>query len=57
MNTFHKKTITSFFSLDSEVTSTVSIKTPEEESNPVIWSGGINMPDVAKFSVNAFQVC
>jgi hypothetical protein len=42
------------FSLDFEVTSTVNIKTPDD--NPVVWQGVINMPDVAKFSVNAFQV-
>ena len=43
---------------DSEVTSTVSIQTPEHlvEANPVVWKGDINMPDVAKFSVMAHQV-
>ena len=43
----------------SEVTSTVTIKTPEESltsTNPVVWSGQINMPDVANFSVTAHQV-
>ena len=47
-------------SKDTEVTSTVTIKTPEETltstTNPVVWSGEINMPDVANFSVTAHQV-
>ncbi len=47
---------------NSEVTSTVTIKTPDyypEEiirNNPTIWSGEINMPDVATFSVTAHQL-
>ncbi len=46
----------------SEVTSTVTIKTPEDvttadsSGNPVVWKGDINMPDVARFCVNARQV-
>ena len=43
-----------------EVTSTVSIKSPDTNDqgndNPAVWSGSINMPDVAKFSVLAKQV-
>ena len=45
------------------VSSTVTIKTPDtsglnvsSDSNPVVWKGDINMPDVAKFSVTAKQV-
>ncbi len=49
-----------FLRPESEVTSTVTIQTPEQnaatESNPVVWKGEINMPDVAKFSVLATQV-
>ena len=45
---------------ESEVTSTVSIKTPEENiiasTNPSVWNGDIDMPDVARFSVTAHQV-
>ncbi len=43
-----------------EVTSTVTIKTPEteydEKGNPTVWKGDIEMPDVAKFSVKAQAV-
>uniref|UniRef100_A0A0K2USI9 AGAP004866PAlike [Tribolium castaneum] n=1 Tax=Lepeophtheirus salmonis TaxID=72036 RepID=A0A0K2USI9_LEPSM len=41
------------------VSSTVTIKTPESistETNPIVWKGDLNMPDVAKFSVTAHQV-
>ena len=45
----------------SEVTSTVTIKTPDPEesirssANPAVWKGEINMPDVADFGVTAHQ--
>jgi hypothetical protein len=40
-----------------EVTSTVSIRTPElPDTNPCVWRGDITMPDVAKFSAQAYQV-
>ena len=45
----------------SEVTSTVTIKTPDPEesvrssANPAVWKGEINMQDVADFGVTAHQ--
>ena len=43
-----------------EVTSTVTIKSPETEyekqGNPTVWKGDIDMPDVAQFSVTAQSV-
>ena len=44
--------------LSPQVSSTVTIKTPEdknkeENTDPVVWQGGIDMPDVANFSVKA----
>ena len=44
------------------MTSTVTIKTPDPEesirssTNPAVWKGEINMPDVADFGVTAHQV-
>jgi hypothetical protein len=49
-----------YFRSEHEVSSTVCITSPEHpalvETNPVVWHGDINMPDVAKFAVNAHQV-
>ena len=47
-----------------EVSSTVTIPTPDQPESwsgntagePSVWEGQVNMPDVAKFSVSAFQV-
>lgn len=54
---------TSSSSNDEVVSSTVNIKTPEQQDgemlskeNPVVWKGDINMPDVARFSVTAHAV-
>ena len=48
---------------EAEVTSTVTIPTPDQgeswsqgEEEPSVWEGQVIMQDVAKFSVNAFQV-
>ena len=51
--------------MSDEVSSTVNIKTPERSSfeatlnkgeNPTVWSGEVDMPDVAKFAVTAHAV-
>ena len=49
--------------LEGEVSSTVTIPTPEQSSwagetkgEPSVWEGQVNMLEVAKFSVSAFQV-
>lgn len=44
-----------------EVSSTVQIKTPESigdtsKSDPIVWKGDVDMPDVARFSVSAHGV-
>jgi hypothetical protein len=47
---------------DGEVTSTVTIATPEQwevestSQEPCVWEGQVIMQDVAKFSVSAYQV-
>ena len=47
---------------NDEVSSTVNIKTPERQhadedpNDPAVWEGGVDMPDVAKFSVTAHAV-
>jgi len=47
---------------DGEVTSTVTIATPEQwegestSQEPCVWEGQVMMQDVAKFSVSAYQV-
>jgi len=49
-------------SADGEVTSTVTIATPEQcepelsSQEPSVWEGQVVMPEVAKFSVSAYQV-